>query len=112
MTISIFEFTDICETSDAPLWPAARRRDAQAIAATYHSIGEVDGTPIRAFIVSNDDGTTGVRVRVGTASSGTDATQADIYIAPNSDRLFVIRRKQRDAAKTTDRIYINAVADT
>lgn len=114
MTISVFEFSDIDETgSGEPHWDTlTRRRAAQALSNTYLSIGEESGKPVRAFVVSNDDGTTGVRVRIGTAASGTDADQGDIYIAPNSTRTFIIRRKQRDSSKTTDRIYINAVADS
>lgn len=113
MTISIFEFGAVSDESGEPLWDTlTRRRVAQALSNTYLAIGEEDGKPVRAFIISNDDGTTGARVRVGSAGSGTNADQGDIFIAANSTRTFVITRKQRDATKTTDRIYINAVADS
>jgi hypothetical protein len=77
---------------------------------TYLSIGET--YPTAAFIISNDDGTTGARVRVGTASSGENADQGDVFIAANSMMTFRIPRKRRDTSETTNRIYINAVADT
>ncbi len=111
MTISIFEFSDINEQSGEPLWDTlVRRRTAQALSNTYFSIGET--AYVRAFIVSNDDGTTGARVRVGTASTGTDADQGDVLIAANSTRTFLITRKARTTTNATNRIYINAVADT
>lgn len=114
MTISIFEFGDIQEGgSGEPIWTTlTRRRTALALSNTYHSIGEEDGKPVRAFIVSNDDGTTGARVRIATALTGQNADQGDIFIAANSTRTFTITRKDRDSSKTTDRLYVTAVADT
>ena len=110
MTISIFEFEQINESSGDPVYPAHRRRVAQALSNTYLSIGET--YPTRGVLVSNDNGTTGARIRIGTASSGENADQGDLYIPPNGTAFFIIARKQRDTSKTTDRIYINAVADT
>lgn len=111
MTISIFEYGAVDPASGAPLEDTlVRRRVAQALSNTYLSIGETG--PVACFIVSNDDGTTGARVRIGTASSGTDADQGDIFIAANSTRTFYVTRKRRTTAETTNRIYINAVADT
>lgn len=110
MTISIFEFGDINESSGDPVFPAHRRRTAQALSNTYVSIGET--APTRGVLVSNDDGSTGVRIRIGTASSGEDADQSDIYIPANGTAFFIIHRKRRDTSETTNRIYINAVADT
>jgi hypothetical protein len=111
MTISIFEYGAIDPYSGAPLEDTlVRRRVAQALSNTYLSIGETGA--VACFVVSNDDGTTGARVRIGTASSGTNADQGDIFIAVNSTRTFYVTRKSRTAAQTTDRLYINAVADT
>ncbi len=66
MTISVFEFEQINESSGDPVYPAHRRRVAQALSNTYLSIGET--FPTRGVLVSNDDGTTGARIRIGTAS--------------------------------------------
>lgn len=110
MTMTILEFADINEATGDPVYPAHRRRTAQALSNTYISIGET--YPTRAILVVNDDATTGIRLRIGTASSGEDATQADPYIGPDESGYFLIPRKRRSATETTDRIYINAVADT
>lgn len=90
----------------------ARRRTGLALSNTLHSIGEEEGKPVAAIVVSNDDGTTGARVRITRESTGEDAEQGDIFIAANSTRTFYVTRKQRDAQKTTDRLYLKAVADT
>lgn len=111
MTISIFEFTDTDPYSGEPLWPAFRRTAAHALSNTYLRLGETGS--IAAFIISNDDGTTGARVRVGNAGSGQDATQADIFIAANSTQTFYVTRKDRGLTTgASNAIYINAVADS
>lgn len=111
MTISIFEFQNTDPYSGEPLWPAFRRTAGHALSNTYLRLCETGS--IAAFIISNDDGTTGARVRVGTASSGEDATQADVYIGPNSTRTFYVTRKDRGlTTATANAIYINAVADS
>jgi hypothetical protein len=112
MTISIFEFSDIEPGTNEPLWDTLVRRTAGvALANTYTQVGET--APIKAIVISNDDGTTGARVRFHTASSGGDASQADIFIAANSTRTFLIRRKRRSTTDgPTDDLYVNAVADT
>jgi hypothetical protein len=111
MTISIFEYGAHDPCSGEPLVDTlVRRRVTQAIANAYHSLGETGA--ISCFVVSNDDGTTAVRVRIGAASSGEDAGQGDILIAANSTRTFYVTRKRRTATETTDRLYINGVADS
>ena len=107
MTISIFEYADINEASGDAIHPHHRRRTAQALTATYLAIGETALT--RCVEVYNDSATTGVHVRVATASSGQDATQGDYYIGPDAVGTFLIQRKDRSA---TNLLYINAVADT
>lgn len=108
MTISIFEFTDTTEGNDAPLQPPIRRRTLQAIgAALWYPIG--DTASVKAVTVSNDDGTTGVRVRI-TSNQSDAANQGDVFIAANSDRTFYFHRKARTEAANL--LYINAVADS
>ena len=111
MTISIFEFSDIDETTGEPLWDTlVRRRVTQALSNTYLQIGET--YPVKAVVISNDDGSTGVHIRFHTASTGGDAGQGDIYIGANADRTFLIRRKRRNSTDgPTDDLYVNAVAD-
>jgi len=116
MTISLFQFTDITEGNDSPVFPPQIRLAGQAIANTYLQLCNtaVDGSgtyyPIRLIRVSNDDGTTGIRFRIATAGSGQDATQADQYVGPNSYTDIVIHRKVRSAA--ADKLWITALADT
>lgn len=109
MTLTVYEFTDVAESGD-PLYPPVRRRVTQALSNTYISIGET--APVRAVLVYNDSSTTGIHLRIGTASSGENADQSDPYIGPDESAFFMIARKRRTTAETTDRIYINAVADT
>ena len=108
MTLSIYEFADLDDASGEPRWPEVRRRTALALSNTYHAVGET--TPIAAIIVSNDDGTTGARVRFSSASSGANADQGDIFIAANSTATFRFPRKRR--TETGDLLFLNAVADT
>lgn len=108
MTISIFEFLDVNEATGDPIWPAARRRVAQALSATYLQIGEEAGKEIRAVMVYNDSSTTGVHLRVTKVSTGEDADQGDPYIGPDGKATFLIQRKDRT---TTNPLYVNAVAD-
>jgi len=97
----------VLETSGDPIYPAVRRRTAQALSATYAQIGET--TLVRAVLIYNDSSTTGIHLRVASAASGQDATQADPYIGPDGIAYFLIQRKDRS---TTNPLYINAVADT
>jgi hypothetical protein len=107
VTFSVLEFTDINESTGDVIYPAIRRRTAQALSATYAQIGET--ALVRAILVYNDSATVGIHLRVATASSGQDATQADPYIGPDQSAVFLIHRKDRS---TTNPCYINAVADT
>lgn len=107
MTLSVYEFANINEATGDVIYPFHRRRTAQALANTYIQCGETALT--RAIMVYNDSGTIGVHLRVGTASSGEDASQSDPYIGPDGAAVFLIDRKDR---ATTNPIYINAVADT
>lgn len=116
MTFSLLQFTDVSEGNDDPVYPPQIRLTGQALANTYvqlaNSAADGSGTyyPIRAIVISNDDGTTGIRFRISTASSGQDATQSDIYIGPNSDRKILIHRKNR--SETGNKLWITALADT
>lgn len=110
MTITIYEFGDTSPGNDDPVYPAQRRRTGLALANTYHPIGNT--SPTAAILIYNDSATTGVHVRIGTQSSGENADQGDTYIGPDGTGYFLIRRKRRTADEATDRIYINAVADT
>lgn len=101
------EYADINEATGDVVHPFVRRRTAQALSATYIQIGET--ALVRAFIVYNDSSTTGVHIRVATAASGQDATQADPYLGPDQSATFLVQRKERTA---TNPLYINAVADT
>jgi diaminopimelate epimerase len=108
MTISIFEFTDVTPGNNSPIYPALRRRTLQAIGAgVWTQICETGS--VAAVVVSNDDGATGVRVRI-TQNQTDAANQGDVFIAANSDRTFIMARKVRSA--TDNVLYINAVADT
>ena len=107
MTFSVLEFQDINEATGDVIYPAIRRRTGQALSATYAQIGET--ALVRAILVYNDSNTTGIHLRVTTASSAQDATQGDPYIGPDQSAIFLIQRKDRSA---TNPIYINAVADT
>lgn len=115
MTFSLLQFMDASE-SDGPIWPPQIRLTGQALTNTYVQLANsaADGTgtyhPIRLIRISNDDGTTGIRFRISTASSGQDATQADQFIAANSYTDVLIHRKKRDAAG--DKLWITALADT
>lgn len=80
----------------------------QALTNTYYKLSTT--LPIRAVLVYNEDGTTGIHVRVATAASGQDAAQGDPYIGPNESAYFLIHRKQR--AGSTDGIWVTALADT
>lgn len=107
MTLTVYEFADANANGD-PIYPAHRRRVTQALANTYIQLGET--LPTRAILVYNDSGTVGVHVRVGTASSGEDASQSDTYIGPDGNAIILVERRDRSAANNM--LYINAVADT
>lgn len=107
MTVSIFEFTDIADESGDVIWPPATRTEGATLGA-YTRVS--NGKSIRALLVCNDDGTTGIRVRIATASTGQDATQYDVFIAANDSRTFLIPRKDRTDASNA--LYVMAVADT
>lgn len=110
MTMTVFEFSDLDHYSGEPQWPAHTVTRAHGVANNYLQFGTAK--PTIAIIVSNDDGTTGIRVRIGVVGTGDDATQTDVFIAANSTRTFYIIRKRRTAAETTDDLWINAVADS
>lgn len=113
MTISILQFTDVSPGNEDPVYPAQIRLTGKALSATYHQLG-VDGSnntfAIRGVLIYNDSNTTGIHVRVATASSGQDADQGDVYVGPDQTAYFLIHRK--DISKTGNKLWVNAVADT
>lgn len=109
MTISIFEFTDINEETGDVIWPAKTRSASQALDAYVPATVGI-GSGIRAVIIYNDSGTTGIHVRIATAASGQAATQSDLYIGPDGMGKILLQRKDR--SQSNNLLFVHATADT
>ena len=109
MTITVLEFTDVNEGTGDPIYPAFRRRTAQAL-DSYVQVGETGS--IRAVLIYNDSGSTGIHLRVCTASSAQAATQSDPYIGPDESAYFIVARKDRTVATAASQLWVYATADT
>ena len=100
MTISILEHDNVEEKSGLPLYPTVHRQMGKAL-LQFHQISE---NGARCFQVLNDDGSTGVHVRVVLDNSaGNEAAQTDLFIGANSKETFHIHRGARP--------YVYALAD-
>lgn len=111
--MTVYQFTDVTPGNEDPVYPAQIRATGQALSNTYYQLG-ADGSgnayAVRGVLIYNDSNTTGIHVRIATASSGQDATQGDTYIGPDATGYFLIHRK--DLSKTGNKLYVTAVADT